>query len=1486
MKRLYVFSIILFFSGLCYAQSQHNNELFAKGVELYQAGKYKEAIPYFEQVVALDSIELGVGTPRNSHSSVWLSSCWYKLGNTKKAKEIDNQGYETCPIDRRLTVTVDSLFLLGLQTQDVEQGFKIFLRCIQMENEIVPYPNIYRINLMAFASIALNNQNKTEEALLYANMAESTCRQTISSDNPLYLDVWKTKASILFNSGRFDEALDELEKAAGLMIDIKQTETQGFCEILDQALRIAFLQGDEEAFNEGAPYVADLTKKLYGELSEKYANELGDITLMSGELQDTICLEIGPEYARVTEAVFGYESPQYQQACSLMFQYGAKFMNNDIARKYLPQWFDVSAKLNPEQPNPAYLKNLLISGTYMYEDLDSAEYHLNLALQDIETSGDSTDNIGRILVRYFQGTFYFMKGNYKEATPLLLEVFESSEIKASIDSITLDFNNIALAYSLCMSGDYARGRRIGRQTIDQLRSHFMNPGNGGRARGLLKGLSNYIKLFNTAHKNYLFSMPDSVKYAYAELYSELLRLKLEQLYKLEFENNEQNFYWTLRLYAHTSTWTQDFLHTRSIVQHYTDIVLAKYGEQSWQYDMCLSALYLCYDNNDNECINILKKQIAIEQDLYGKNDPIVISTMEQYYTAIGDQEALMKLKIRQHKSKGTSDAGTLARLYQAHKDYKSAIKLYQDDFNYKIKNNPNAFSLACTISDILKCMILNGQSDQVVNECLIMLRQVEKRRPAMLRDVMTSLLATFHGLTDNDKLRLKCIESLSTAFPNILGKDSELKACLLIAPYYYKYIAKNELEQVLSTFDRAIALAEPCNKRLADELRLGKLKTEYHAKNSNVDYRYKNSKEGADIYRIGQEIQDILQGYPEGNSTSEGYLATAIQLQGAWLQNDRSEINRLGKLITPLIGAELNTLIKNSEIVRIINNDMFFIYDPIKIEDYDDMLMEVMLQEDFGATDSQARINLLTKRVNQVKEHIASPFYSHSIQSEMEDLIQQATQMAWRWSTDSLAAMAYDASIYCKGAMMRSRQLMKKQIEHTGNETARRLLEDLRTTNQLIDRSAEYSNKHFTDSLTARKKALEDEMVKKASMFGDYAKELTASWRDVQSRLQHGEAAIEFSQYITDKTYYCALVLNPAYDYPHLVSLCTDEELMSSKDAYSDTRLYDLIWKPLLPDLDGVKSIYFSPSGLIYQIAIEDALADDGQRMSHKYDLYRLSNTRELIARKQSTGTNKALLMGGIQYELDPEEWEHIAINWGESFDNTFASRDIVSFDEIKTRGAINFLSGTDIEVDNIAEQMAKVNVPTTCAKGSDASEDLFKISCIDNTIIHIATHGFYLSNNADMPRQPAIGSEEDLAMSRSGLLMAGSMSYLNKDQIPDNVDDGILTAKEISRLDLTTASLVTLSACETALGDITGEGVFGLQRGFKKAGANSILMSLWKVDDEATCMLMTEFYRYWIGQGNTKHKALELAKEAVRNHPGWEDPKYWAAFILLDGLD
>jgi CHAT domain-containing protein len=113
------------------------------------------------------------------------------------------------------------------------------------------------------------------------------------------------------------------------------------------------------------------------------------------------------------------------------------------------------------------------------------------------------------------------------------------------------------------------------------------------------------------------------------------------------------------------------------------------------------------------------------------------------------------------------------------------------------------------------------------------------------------------------------------------------------------------------------------------------------------------------------------------------------------------------------------------------------------------------------------------------------------------------------------------------------------------------------------------------------------------------------------------------------------------------------------------------------------------------------------------------------------------------------------------------------------------------------------------------------------------------------------------------------------------NTDDGILKASEIATMDLSKTDLVVLSACQTGQGEITGEGVFGLQRAFKKAGVGTILMSLQEVDDTATEILMTNFYKEYIS-GKSKHEALRLAQLKVIEQRG-ANPDYWASFILLD---
>lgn len=130
----------------------------------------------------------------------------------------------------------------------------------------------------------------------------------------------------------------------------------------------------------------------------------------------------------------------------------------------------------------------------------------------------------------------------------------------------------------------------------------------------------------------------------------------------------------------------------------------------------------------------------------------------------------------------------------------------------------------------------------------------------------------------------------------------------------------------------------------------------------------------------------------------------------------------------------------------------------------------------------------------------------------------------------------------------------------------------------------------------------------------------------------------------------------------------------------------------------------------------------------------------------------------------------------------------------------------------------------------------------------------------------------------RSGLVLAGYNTWLNGGIPPEEAEDGILTAEDVSGLNLLATDLVVLSACETGLGEIrTGEGVFGLRRAFVLAGTKTLVMSLWSVPDVETQPLMEEFYRRLLA-GQSRAGALREAQLMIREkHP---DPYYWGAFI------
>ena len=169
---------------------------------------------------------------------------------------------------------------------------------------------------------------------------------------------------------------------------------------------------------------------------------------------------------------------------------------------------------------------------------------------------------------------------------------------------------------------------------------------------------------------------------------------------------------------------------------------------------------------------------------------------------------------------------------------------------------------------------------------------------------------------------------------------------------------------------------------------------------------------------------------------------------------------------------------------------------------------------------------------------------------------------------------------------------------------------------------------------------------------------------------------------------------------------------------------------------------------------------------------------------------------------------------------------------------------------------------------------------------MHIATHGFFLKDVDKLTSEKVFGIQSEKAkdnpLLRSGLFLTGSAAAMEGQNTSElsSEDDGILTAYEAMNLTLDQTDVVVLSACETGLGDVkSGEGVYGLQRAFFIAGSGAIVMSLWKVNDEATQQLMTKFYSEWVKTGN-KLKAFRNAQLALRQT--MKDPYFWGAFVMI----
>lgn len=413
-----------------------------------------------------------------------------------------------------------------------------------------------------------------------------------------------------------------------------------------------------------------------------------------------------------------------------------------------------------------------------------------------------------------------------------------------------------------------------------------------------------------------------------------------------------------------------------------------------------------------------------------------------------------------------------------------------------------------------------------------------------------------------------------------------------------------------------------------------------------------------------------------------------------------------------------------------------------------------------------------------------------------------------------------------------------------------------------------------------------------SDLFNDeFSARLSITWKDVQKKLTDTDIAIEFIATIEERTdtiqygVYHALVIDKECQYPQMITLLHEKELGTRPETIGD-----LIWEPILTKYSKIKNIYFSADGVWNALPIENLLMTKTPFLLEDYNIYRLSSTKELVKSHKKSIMSQAVLYGGLTYSSDAAP--DLAMAKGER--GRF-------FRGIEERGGFEPLYNTFIEAKEIQDILEQGNVETILFTEENGTEESFKLLSGKNvSLIHLATHGMYVDVD-DLEKEKdesnfvfleSVNEKdpvmEDVALSHSFLVMSDGNKLAQREDVFVGTDDGILTAQEISKMNLEGLDLVVLSTCESALGVMTvSDGILGLQRGFKKAGANTILMSYKKINDEATRILMVEFYKNLMS-GKSKLQSLKEAQKYLREYDNGKylDPQYWQSFIMLDGLD
>ena len=525
---------------------------------------------------------------------------------------------------------------------------------------------------------------------------------------------------------------------------------------------------------------------------------------------------------------------------------------------------------------------------------------------------------------------------------------------------------------------------------------------------------------------------------------------------------------------------------------------------------------------------------------------------------------------------------------------------------------------------------------------------------------------------------------------------------------------------------------------------------------------------------------------------------------------------------------------------RFMNIYMRFMDKHYSKDDMEYLLAEVRFVK-YQNDNTSDKIDALKHCCRGLREQISNNFAGMT--SSQQDYFAQKLKEPFSYAlklleeqpnNEDLAELCFENEVFNRGLLMRTDALLRQALLSSGDSS---LIKDYEQfigyKRELIARDEVVGPGNF-----ARRMYLKQEIAKLEKQLSVGSSEFARSnysdirVKDIKSSLSSNESLITYVE-IPHKhgTSLGAFVLNKENGLQY-ISMCSSKELISLEEIAQndilklcvDNMAYHLLFEKIDKKITNEGTILYSPAGIVHRIPLKALYIDNDLTIGDKYKLSALANPIDLYYQDNTQNfaidKMKIALWGGIDYGTSDTKDE-----------NFIKTRSV-------TRGeSLVYLPGSLNEVDNIYRMLDGKVLSAVHFTGNGATESSFKQKASGADIIHISTHGFFHEDQAH---------ELNNAMHNSGLFFANANAAWKDNYKPEyfykGYEDGILRADEIETQDLASCKLVVLSACETGIGDMSYDGILGLQRGFKIAGAHSIMMSLWKVDDAATALFMNSF--------------------------------------------